>query len=157
MTRIEAWFKFAKRVWIPLGLGWAAPVAAIWHVLRVDQSAALLVCSALVAEVFNEKRHRLFVFQAQPGIKQMYLYREVDVPEANRKDIEITPHGGHVGKATVNTSSWALYHLARPEEFRSEGDSRFWDLERTMKRAERRVEYVIAATAVIGTALWAFG
>jgi len=157
MTRAEAWFRFAKRVWIALGLGWVASFTALWGVLNVGQAAALLICSALVAEVFHEKRHRLFVLQVQPGVKQLYLYREVDVPGENRKDIEITPHQGHSGKTTVNTSSWALYHLARSEEFHSDQESRLWDLERTMKRVERRVEYAIAGTAVIGTALWAFG
>jgi len=156
MSKIEAWFRFAIRVWISLGLGWATLVVATFHFIRVDQAAALLVCSALVAEVFHEKRHRLFVYQVQPGVKQLSIYREVDVSDANRKDIEITSHEGRVGVTMVNTTSWALYHLAEPNEFRPDQESRAWDLERTMNRAERRVEYAIAATAVIGTIVWAF-
>ena len=157
MKRVEAWFIFAKRVWISLGLGWIAPVVGISHVLRLDQAGALLVCSAIVAEVFHEKRHRLFVYQIQPGIRQMHMYREVNVSGEARKDIEVTAHQGSSGKTTVNTSSWALYHLARPEEFRPDGNSRLWDLERTMKRVERRVDYAIVVTAIAGTAHWAFG
>ena len=156
MSKVEAWFVFAKRVWISLGLGWTAPVAGILDVLRLDQAGALLVCAAIAAEVFHEKRHRLFVRQIQPGINQMHLYREVNVPGQDRKDIEITPHQTRSGKTTVNTSSWALYHLACQKEFYAEGDARLWNLERTMERVERRVEYAIVLTAIVGTALWAF-
>lgn len=157
MSITKAWFTFAKRVWLALGVGWVVSSAALGGILNAGQAAALLICSALVAEVFNEKRHRLFVLQVQPGVKQLHLYREVAVPGENRRDIEITPHQGRSGKTTVNTSSWALYHLARPEEFYLDQESRLWDLERTMKRVERRVEYAIAGTAVVGTVLWAFG
>lgn len=86
----------------------------------------------------------------------MHQYREVDVPGSNRKDIEVTLSGWQSVKTTVNTSSWPLYHLAKPDEFRHEEGSRLWQLERTMKRVERRVECAIVVTAIIGTLFWAF-
>ena len=156
MSKFEAWFRFATRVWISLAAGWLAPVVAISPFLKLDQAGALLVCSALVAEVFHEKGHRLFVHQIQPGTSEVHIYREVDVSGQERKDIEITPHQIRSGRTTVNTASWPLYHLSRPDEFYREKDSRDWHLERTMKRVERRVDYSIIVTAIFGTSLWAF-
>ncbi len=156
MNYFAAWFVFARRVWLSLGLGWAAPIAALTPVIRLDQAGAILVCAAIVGEVLHEKRHRLFVHQIEPGLKSWHIYREVDVPGENRKDIEATPHQNHTGKTTVNTSSWPLYHLARPEEFYLNGHTRNWDLERTMKRLERKVDYAIVSTAIGGTIFWAF-
>ena len=157
MGKLKAWFNFAKRVWIPLGLGWIAPVVSISCILRLDQAGALLVCSAIVSEVFHDKRHRLFVDQIQTGNKESCSYMEVDSSNHDGKDIEVMLHQTSVGSRIVNASSWALYHLARKEEFYRDENSRCWDLERTMKRAERRVDYAIVITAIIGTILWAFG
>ncbi len=157
MGKLKAWFNFAKRIWIPLGVGWIAPVVSISCILRLDQAGALLVCSAIVSEVFHDKRHRLFVDQIQTGNKESCSYMEVDSSNHDGKDIEVMLHQTSVGSVTVNAASWALYHLARKEEFYLVGDSRRWDLGRTMKRAERCVDYAIVITAIIGTVLWAFG
>ena len=157
MSKLKAWFNFAKRVWISLGMGWIAPVVSVSWILRLDQAGALLVCSAIVSEVFHEKRHRLFVHQIQTGNRESCSYKEVNSSNHDGKDIEVLLHQTSIGRNIVPTSSWALYHLAREEEKYLDGDSRQWDLERTMKRAERCVDYAIVITAIIGTVLWSFG
>ena len=157
MNKIKARFIFSKRVWISLGLGWLSLAICMSPLIDLGQAGALIVCSAIVAEVLNEKRHRLFLDQVLPGNTQSHIFREVAVAGEDRKDIEITPSQFCSAQSTVNTSSWPLYHLAIPEEFYKDGDARLWDLNRTMKRAERRVEYAIVTNAIIGTVLWAFG
>ena len=156
MSKLKAWFKFAEPVWISLGVGWIAPVVSVSCILRLDQAGALLVCFAIVSEVFHEKGHRLFVYGMQPGNREGHSYREVDSSNHEGKDIEVLLHQTFIGSRTIDTRSWALYHLARKDEFDPDGNSRKWDLERTMKRAERRVDYAIVITAIIGTVLWAF-
>jgi hypothetical protein len=114
VNKIAAWFTFAKRVWISLGVGSLVAVLAI-ALGRPDRAGAFLVCAAIVAEVFHEKRHRRFVTQIQGGIRQHYTYREVDFPEARGKGIEVTAHRGQIGKTSVNTNGWPLYDLARED------------------------------------------
>lgn len=157
MNLVKAWTRFGKRVWISLGCGWACSILLVFSYISASQTGALLICAAIVAEVLHEKRHRLFINQVQPGLKESLMYKEVEVPNEGRKDIEITPHNVHSGKSTVNTTSWALYHLARNDEFFASEGTRLWDLERTMKRAERLLDYCIVVTAVIGTLMAAFG
>lgn len=156
MKYLSYLFSFAKRVWISLIIGWLTPFLALMSYLRLDQSGALLVCAAIVSEVLHQKRHRRFVHQIRPGIKNTHMYLEVDVLGEDRKDIEVTAYQAGGGTTTVNTSSWALYHLAREKEFYPHGDSRMWDLDRTMTRLERRIDYAIVFTAIAGTILWAF-
>lgn len=157
MNLVKAWARFGKRVWVSLGCGWACSVLWLFSYISASQAGALLICAAIVAEVLHEKRHRLFIDQVQPGLKQSHLYREVTVANEARKDIEITPHNTRSGKSTVNTTSWALFHLARKDEFFAYEGTRLWDLARTMKRAERLLDYCIVTTAVIGTLMAAFG
>jgi len=156
MNKPKAWFMFAKRVWISLGIGWLAPIVSLFGILKLDQAGAVLVCSAIVSEVVHEKRHRLFVDLGQPGNRESHSYIEVDSSDHDGKDIEVRLHQTMIASRIIPTSSWALYHLAREEEWYPDGNSRRWDLERTMKRAERLVEYAIVTTAIIGTILWAF-
>ncbi len=157
MNQITALLQFARRAWVALGLGWTAIIIGLTPVLRPDQSGALLVCAAIVAEVFNDKRHRLFSNQIQPGVKTSSMYVEVRVPSEDRKDIKVTPHATSIGSTVVNTDRWSLYHLATEQEFCPHEDTRRWDMERTMKRVERRVDYAIVASAIVGTLFWAFG
>ncbi len=157
MSKLKAWFIFAKRVWISLGVGWLMPIVSLSGILNLDQAGALLVCSAIVSEVFHDKRHRLFVHQIQLGNRESCSYREAASLNHDGKDIEVLLHQTSAGSRIVNATSWALYHLARTEEFYPDGNSRIWALERTMKRAESRVDYAIVITAIIGTILWAFG
>ena len=155
MNRISAWFQFARRVWIALGLGWAGLLVGLTPVLRLDRAGALLVCGAIVAEVLHEKHHRLFVDQIQWSFKHTYV--EVDVPDEDRKDIAVEPFQSGAGRRVVNTEGWALYHLASKQEFSSHEHTRMWDLEGTMKRLENKVDYAIVVTAIVGTIFWAFG
>lgn len=155
MRKHIAWFRFAKRSSLALAIGWLALLAAFLPWVKLNQVGALLICTAIVAEVLHEKRHRLFIQQFRPGYRESYEYREV-ISEAGQKSIEITPHPVHTGKSTVPSERWPLYHLASPSEFHTQGSSRLWDLERTMARAERCVDIAIVATAVLGTILSAF-
>ena len=155
MNRITALFQFARRVWVALGLGWAAFIIG-GLTLGLDRSGALLVCGAIVAEVFNDKRHRLFSNQIQPGVKTWSRYAEVGVPGEDRKDIKVTPHATSSGSTVVNTDHWSLYHLATEQEFYPQEDTRMWDLERTMKRVENKVDYAIVVSVIAGTLVWAF-
>lgn len=155
MRKHVAWFRFAKKSWIALAVGWLSLLVAFLPQLALNQAGALLICAAIVAEVFHAKRHRLFVNQVTPGPRVHYVYQEID-SGFGQKSIEITPHGTHTGKVTVPSDNWTLYHLAAPDEFYAEGLTRNWDLERTMARAERMVDNAIIATTILGTILWAF-
>ncbi len=152
---ITAWFQFARSVWIALGLGWVALLVGLTPVLRIDRGGALLVCGAIVAEVLHEKRHRLFVHQIQFTTRHTYV--EIDVPGEDRKDIEVTPYQSGSGRTVVNTERWSLYHLANRQEFYPHEDTRRWDLERTIKRLESKLDYAIVVSAIVGTVFWAFG
>ena len=144
-------------MWIPLSIGWLAAVAGLSPLLRLDQAGALLVCGAIVAEVLNDKKHRLFLSQVQPGQKSWHEYLEVDVPGESRKDIEIMPYQSGSGRTIVNTEGWSLYHLAKDGEFYNFENTRGWRLGDTMKRVESRLDYAVVASAIVGTVLWAFG
>lgn len=156
--RIKYWYRLAKRVWNSLGAGWIAVAIGFTPYLRMDRAGALLICSVIVAEVFHDKRHRLFVHQVLPGASTSHIYREVEMKDGERQhqDIEITPHQMRSGKTTVNADNWHLYQLAKESEFQDFEGSRVWDLEGTMKRLESRVDWVIVFSAVIGTIFWAF-
>lgn len=151
-----AWFRFAKLSWLALVAGWLALLAALLPQLALNQAGALLICAALVAEVLHEKRHRLFIHQVTPGYREQYVYREIVSTGTGQQSIEITPHATRTGKVTVPTEGWPLYHMAKPQEFHTEGATRRWDLERTVARAERVVDIAIVVTAIVGTVLWAF-
>ena len=157
MSVISHWFRFGKRVWISLVLGWFSFVLIFTPFVNLDQFGAIMICSAIVAEVLHEKRHRLFVQQIRPGLNESIIYSEVDVPGENRKDIQAVPNTVHAGKSNINTTTWALYHLAKDDEFYPNGESRYWDLDRTMQRLEKRLDYSIVVTAIVGTAIAAFG
>ena len=158
MNKGIAWFNFAKRVWVALGLGWVSLIILLTPYLRLDRAGAILVCAAIIAEVFHEKGHRRFLKQIAPGVYNHYLYLEIDVPGENRKDIQITAQQARIGgPTTVNTERWSLYHLSKPEDFLPHGATRMWLHEKTMTRAERRLEFAIVITAIVGTVLWAYG
>ena len=152
------WYIFAKRVWVSLGAGWLSVALGFTPYLRMDRAGALLICGVIVAEVFHDKRHRLFVHQVLPGTSTSHIYKEVEMGdgEITHQGIEITPHQMRSGKSTVNADNWHLYQLAKECEFYDFEDTRAWDLDRTMKRLESRVDWVIVTSAVVGTILWAF-
>lgn len=156
MHKCIAWFRFAKRSWLALAVGWLALLAAFLPQVALNQAGALLICAAIIAEVFHDKRHRLFIHQVTPGYRESCEYREIVSEENGQKSIEITPHAVSTGKVTVPSERWALYQLAKPEEFRTSGSTRTWDLERTVARAERGVDIAIVVTTIAGTILWAF-
>lgn len=135
--------------------GWLALLVAFLPWFKLNQVGALLICGAIVAEVFHEKRHRLFIHQVTPGYRESHDYRET-VSDAGEKCIEITPHAVHTGKTSVPCERWSLYQLAKPTEFLARGQTMYWDLERTMLRAERVVDIAIVVTSIVGTILWAF-
>jgi hypothetical protein len=155
MRKHVAWFRFARRSSLALAIGWLALLAAFLPWMKLNQAGALLICAAIVAEVFHEKRHRLFIHQVTPGYRESYEYREI-VSDTGQKSIEITPSAVHTGKSTVPSGGWPLYHLAKPNEFYTRGSTRAWDLERTVARAERVVDIAIVGTTIVGTILWAF-
>lgn len=156
LKKIKNWYLFAKRSWLALGAGWFAILIGFTPVLRLDRAGALLICGVIVAEIFHEKRHRLFINQVHPGVSTSYTYREVDKPDKNYKGIEITVHQMHSGKTVVNADNWTLYQLSNETEFMELEGSRVWNLDGTMKRLENTVDYSIVASAVIGTIFWAF-
>jgi len=152
------WYIFAKRVWVSLSAGWFAVALGFTPYLRMDRAGALLICGVIVAEVFHDKRHRLFVHQVLPGSSTSHMYREVEMKDGEKthQGIEITPHQMRSGKSTVNADDWHLYQLATENEFSEFEGARAWDLDRTMKRLESRVDWAIVISAFIGTILWAF-
>ena len=101
MRKHIAWFRFAKRSWLALAAGWLALLAALLPQLALNQAGALLICSAIVAEVLHEKRHRLFIHQVTPGYREQCAYREIISDGTDQKCIEITPHATRTGKVTV--------------------------------------------------------
>ena len=157
--RVKYWYRLAPRVWISLAAGWLLVLVSFASCLQQRQAGALLVCAAIVAEVFNDKKHQLFVTQLLPGIASFYAYREVrmDVDGQMHQGIEISSDQVSRGKSTVNADSWHLYHLAKESEFRGNKPSREWDLPSTMKRLESRVAYSITLSVIVGTVLSAFG
>jgi len=157
LNKIKAWYNFAYRVWIPLSLGWGALVIVLTPYLRLDRAGALLVCGAIVAEVFHDKRYKLYVNNIQAGVNTTHIYLEVDVQGENRKEIEVTAHQTKTGRTVVTTETWPLYHLANQNEFYPYDGKRRWDIEGTMKRVDSRVDYAIVLSAIVGTVLWAFG
>jgi hypothetical protein len=156
--KIKYWFSFAKRVWISLSMGWGTVIIGFTPLISMDQAGALIICGVIVAEVFHDKRHRLFVNQCLPGVSTSYLYREVQTIDGDKthQGIEITTNQLSTGKTTVNADTWHHYHLASSKEFREHEGSRIWDLDSTVKRLESRVDYIIVFSAIIGTILWAF-
>lgn len=152
------WYIFAKKVWVPLGGGWFSVALGFTPYLSMDRAGALLICGVIVAEVFHDKRHRLYVHRILPGASTSHIYKEVDMVDGEKtyQGIEITPHQMRSGKSTVNADNWHLYQLAKKSEFRNFEGTRAWDLDRTMKRLESRVDWVIVISAVVGTILWAF-
>ena len=156
--KIKYWFNFAKRVWVSLGVGWGAVAIGFTPLISMDQAGALLICGVIVAEVFHDKRHRLFVNQCLPGVSTSYIYHEVEMIDGDKthQGIEINTNQRSTGPSIVNADTWHLYHLATENEFSEFKSSRMWDLDRTMKRLESRVDYIIVFSAVIGTVLWAF-
>lgn len=157
-STVKYWYLFAKRVWLPLGAGWLSVVFGFTPYLRMDSAGALLICGVIVAEVFHDKRHRLYVHNILPGTSTSHTYKEVQMGEGEKtyQGIEITPHQMRSGSSIVSADNWHLYQLARNNEFRQFEDTRAWDLDRTMKRLESRVDWIIVMSAVVGTILWAF-
>ncbi|MEM9689906.1 MAG: hypothetical protein AAF917_10540, partial [Pseudomonadota bacterium] len=98
-----------------------------------------------------------FIDQVQPGLTTNFLYQEVKSENHEGKDIKITPHSYQTGSSTVNTEMWTLYQLAVDSEFSPFEGTRAWNLEETNYRVERRIDFAIVVTAVIGTLLWAWG
>jgi hypothetical protein len=158
LRKTKYWYLFSRKAWISLGTGWLVVLIGLTTYLRMDQAGALLICGAIVAEVFHEKKHRLFVHQVQPGISTTYIYQEVEMRDGEKihQGIEITPYQNRSGKTTVNADDWTLYRLANENEFSEFEGSRSWDLNRTMKRLESRVDWAIVISAIAGTILWAF-
>ena len=138
-------------------IGWSSFVLLPLSFVNLDQVGAIIVCTAIVAEVFHEKKHRLFIDQILPGTKQSFMYKEVHTPEEDGLFIEITPHALQAGSSKVNTKDWTVYHLANDSEFMKYEETRIWNLEITTKRLETHIDYAIVGTAVVGTLLWAFG
>lgn len=157
MNKAIAWYRFAHRTWIALSIGWILALAGLTPYLRLDRAGAFLVCSALIAEVFNEKIHQSFLLQMNSGSDKYYLYKEIDVPGEIRKDIKVTPPKWTYDSVVVNTDQFLLYHLAKKIEFSSVEDTRMWHVYDTLKRVERRIEYAIVISALAGTILSAFG
>jgi hypothetical protein len=159
LKRIKNWYNFASRVWLALGAGWIALPIALTSVIKLEQAGALLICGAIIAEVFHNKRHRLYVEQVRPNASTSYVYREIDaidIYKNNYKAIETTAFQQRVGKSTVPTHGWILYQLAINKEFRDDEGSRLWDLDRTLKRVESKIDYSIVVSVIVGTLFWAF-
>lgn len=154
--KIKAWYCFAKKAWIALAFGWLSVLFVPIAVIRLDQWGALLICGSIVADVFHDKRHRLFIHQILPGQSTSYTYRVIHKAGEAHPRIEVDAHTMRAGKTSVNTQDWVIYKLSANREFADYEGSKMWHFDATVKRLESRVEYSIVVSAVVGTILWAF-
>lgn len=158
LKQIKYWYKFSPKVWGSLLIGWISVLIGLTPYLRMDRAGALLICAVIISEIFYDKRHRLFLHQILPGASTNHVYREVEIHDGEKahQGIEIIQLRNVSLKSTVNADNWHLYQLATEKEFHSAEESREWDLERTVKRLESSVDWIIVISAISGTILWAF-
>lgn len=165
LRRCKHWYLFSRRVWGAIILGWLSVALGLtgslaW--LPLENSGALLVCAAIVAEVFHVKRNQIFIDAMVPGTKTAAVFNEVThtIDGRDYLTLEVTSHSYSFGKHTTTvTEHWPLYHLyklALEAEFVIEDEDRRWLPTQTIERFESRVEWSIVITAVSGTLLWAF-
>jgi hypothetical protein len=157
-NRIKLWYNYSGEVWTPLFLGWLClPLVTLIPKLTLDRAGALLICSVVIAEVFNKKGHRAVIDFIQPASKPNYTYREVVDESSGIKNIEVTLQKQSFNQIYVNSESFTLYLLASDKEFQKIQGSRLWNMEKTVNRLDKTVEYSLAFSVFIGTILWAFG
>jgi hypothetical protein len=157
LRKIVAWYKFASSTWLSLAVGWCSILFSVTPYLKLDRVGAFLVCGDIVAEVFHDKTYRRFIEQTLPGLSKTYTYTVIDVPEENRKDIEVREHRMQGGNVIIDTAVWPLFHLASKKEFYTSEGEKKWSINGTMDRVDKTINYVIALSAIIGTILWAYG
>jgi hypothetical protein len=105
VKKVKYWYKFAPKVWCALVVGWSMVLFAFTPFLTYGQAGALLICGAIVSEVFHNKRHRKFIEQISPESNIKHIYVEVSSPDQETKHIEVTPQPRVAGKVSVNTES----------------------------------------------------
>ena len=157
MKKFGFWFKYAPQIWVSLSIGWLLVLLAITPLTTLDQSGALLICSVVIAEIFLKNGHQAFLDAMGPGIKTNLTYLESKFPHSDEKCIEIVASQTQSERVYVNSSQWALYHIANKKEFWGKEEPRQWLYPQTFKRVESTIRYILVVHMIIGTVLWAFG
>ena len=157
MKKIISWFKYSPKIWLSLFVGWIAVLMASTPLINIDQSGALLICSVVIAEIFQKNGHQAFINAMGPGIRTHIRYVESKFDHSDGKCIDIIASQTESGKVQVNSNDWHLYHMALKKEFFGLGDEREWFYQHTFDRVESVIQYILVFHIVVGTVLWAFG
>ena len=156
MSKVGAWFQFAKSIWLSLSLGWAALILSAFLPYSASQGGALLICAVIVAEVFDRKGYRYAFENLLPGFHTDYRFYEVHGGADIKHGVKVVPTHSRSGSITYNTDKWPIFHMAAKGDFRETSEGKIWIWELTVSRADRAIRWSLVVSAIAGTLFAAF-
>lgn len=133
-----------------LGLAWLFVFFSIIINWEIPASGAVLVCSALIAEIYYEQLRWRRLPCEPSGIFPLVKDNSSEFPILWGNFAIAQTKGGTLG---------ALLSLAKDDDIkkRSDDSDPYWHYRNTVDVVEKLVLHCIVATALTGTALWGYG
>jgi hypothetical protein len=160
VNRFTSWYETAPLLWALLSIGWLWVIASFAVSFEFPSSGAVLICCAVLGEVYFERIHyRKWPMAAAGERKFAELTRQKDrAVTLNTESIFIMGdimRGGHYrGLLSISRSNeWSESAIFD----RRERKGLFWNYPSTIKRVENVATYTVVISVVVGTFIWGYG
>lgn len=147
---IFAMFCIAPRPWIAMSSTWGVFIVSLILSWEVPSSGAVLVCGALISEIFYQNQRWTKMNTDPSGSFNLKPDSSTGSPVIWGQFV-IAPAG--TGKLGI------LLSLAKGHEVRnsSNDEGMVWHYKNTVERIEKVILTAIVFTAVVGTIVWGYG
>jgi len=160
LNRFISWYETAPLLWGLLFVGWLWVIFSLAVSFEFPSSGAVLICCAVLGEVYFERIHyRRWPMAAAGEQKYAELTRQKDkAVTLNTESIIMIGdimRGGHYR---------GLLSISKPNEwsdkaifYKRDRNGLFWNYTHTIRRVERVATYAVVISVVVGTAIWGYG
>lgn len=158
--KLASWYETAPMLWALLIAGWLWVIASFLLSFEFPSSGAVLICCAVLGEVYFERLHYRKWPMASVGEEKLAeITRQKDGGVTlNTESIIMlgdVMQGGHYrGLLSISEK------LEWTETGINNGRSRkglFWRYTSTIKRVEKIATYTVVVSVIAGTGIWGYG
>lgn len=145
---LKAMFSVAAWPWMVIIFVWSVCIVSVANSWEVPASGAVLVCGALIAEIFYYNQRWTKMNTDPSGGFKLISDSNTNAPGIFGQFVIAPAGAGKLG---------ALLSLAKKHEVTINESESFWYYRDTVSRIEKIVFTAIVFTAVSGTILWGYG
>jgi len=140
----------ALKSWVVLASSWAFFIYSYLYSWEIPASGAVLVCGALLSEIFYQNQNWTKMNTDPSGIFRIIPNGINGNPIIKGQYITAPAGAGKLGSLISLANDYELKNVAGAYEMR-------WHYNDTVSRLERNILWCTVLTAVMGTFIWGYG